>query len=637
MEPLKASDPLRIAGYDVLGRLGAGGMGQVFLAVSAATGPVALKTILPDLVGEDDFRMRFRREVAAARRVQGPYVAEVIDADVDGEPAWMATQYVPGPSLAQVVARIGGLPSATVRALAIGTAEALVSIGRAGLIHRDLKPANVLLGARGPRVIDFGIAKAAEASQLTRPGEIVGTAGYMAPEQIEGKPLSAAADVFSLGAVLTFALTGVGPYGQGSWSALMGRVLYHEPDLSRVPSEWVDIIRECLAKDPAARPTLTALRDRCAPPGQSIANLFEGDWLSAEATSFVEQQTRTAQRQQAAFQRGIAGVPQQLPPTVSESHSPGGHFHPGSRSSGPATGTAVREYRRRWWPVAAVLVVLAVVGISNLVVRALPHSGDAQPNERRPSGGTASLANPDGRTPEAAPPPDDALPARYADTWSGDVYQADIDRTYPVTVTLTKGRVGSVVGRVRYWTLQCAGELTLDEATDTAMKVTERITEGRSNCTSPVPLTLSLQSDGSMRYDGRGEKYPPGALTGKLVRSSPVLPAELVDTWRGTIHQYNTDESYEVVIVIKDREIGSEASVDYPSLRCSGTLTLQQVDDNTAWFTEKITRDERSPGCIDTGAVALGPAREGTSLFRYFDNPEDEVDKALAEGRLTRR
>src|SRR5437773_1275053 len=215
MRELQPGDPQLIGPYRLRGRLGAGGMGRVYLGLSPGGRSVAVKVIRADLAQDAEFRARFRREVAVARTVSGLFTAPVIDADVEGPVPWLATAYVPGPSLADAVTEHGPLPAASVLALARGLAEALSAIHAAGVVHRDLKPANVLLAGDGPRVIDFGISRAVEASALTHIGLVVGSPGFMSPEQAEGREVGSPSDIFSLGAVLAFAATGRGPFGSG--------------------------------------------------------------------------------------------------------------------------------------------------------------------------------------------------------------------------------------------------------------------------------------------------------------------------------------------------------------------------------------------------------------------------------------
>src|ERR1700733_163256 len=260
VEPLRRWDPERIGPYTIIGRLGAGAMGQVFLARSTAGRLVAVKTIRIELAEEADFRARFAREVAAASRVSGVFTAAVIEADPDADLPWVATAYVPAPSLSTLVREAGPLPVPAVRWLAAGCAEALQSIHGAGLLHRDVKPANVLVAPAGPRVIDFGIARAAERVQLTATRAGSGTPAYMAPEQArDASRASPASDVFSLGATLVFAATGHPPYQGDTVMDILVRLATEPPHLAGMPDELVDLVAGCLERVPRGRPTDAAL------------------------------------------------------------------------------------------------------------------------------------------------------------------------------------------------------------------------------------------------------------------------------------------------------------------------------------------------------------------------------------------
>jgi eukaryotic-like serine/threonine-protein kinase len=275
---LQPGDPQSVGPYRLLGRLGAGGMGRVYLGRSPGGRLVAVKIIRPELAEVPGFRIRFAREVAAARNVSGLFTALVVDADPEGPMPWLATVYVAGPSLSEAVDEQGPLPLASVLALAAGLAEGLEAIHAAGVVHRDLKPSNVLLAQDGPRMIDFGISRAAEATMLTQPGIVMGSPGFLSPEQAEGGTIGPPSDVFSLGAVLAFAATGEGPFGTGITPALMYRVISIQPDISRVPGQIRSLVGHCLAKNPADRPTAS---DLLAELG---AGQFASDWLPASLT-----------------------------------------------------------------------------------------------------------------------------------------------------------------------------------------------------------------------------------------------------------------------------------------------------------------------------------------------------------------
>src|SRR6516164_1197800 len=259
MEPLAAGDPRQTGPYRLRSRLGAGGMGRVFLGFSPAGRAVAVKVVHPQLAADPAFRVRFAREVAAARAVSGAYTAPVLAAGTDDDPPWLATLFVAGPSLAEAVTAAGPLPAVPAWRLAAGLAEALAEIHGRGLVHRDLKPANVLLAIDGPRVIDFGISRALEATSVTATGTTVGTPSFMSPEQAEGGPPEPAGDVFSLGGVLAFAATGAAPFGDGSPAEVLYRVVHSAPALDGIPVPLRDLVSGCLAKAPAARPPLSRL------------------------------------------------------------------------------------------------------------------------------------------------------------------------------------------------------------------------------------------------------------------------------------------------------------------------------------------------------------------------------------------
>ena len=254
MKPLAADDPRVIGEYRLRAQLGAGGMGRVYLGLSPAGRAVAIKVVHPDLASDADFLRRFGQEVAAARAVSGIYTAPVVASGLNERPPWLATAFVPGPPLDQVVAENGPLPEQALWPLLAGLVEALQAIHACGVVHRDLKPANVLLATDGPRVIDFGIARATDGTSLTAAGVVFGTPGYMSPEQAEGRGAGPASDVFALGCVVAYAAAGIGPFGTGTAAAILYRVVHAHPVLDGVPPRLRPVIAACLAKDPAARP-----------------------------------------------------------------------------------------------------------------------------------------------------------------------------------------------------------------------------------------------------------------------------------------------------------------------------------------------------------------------------------------------
>ncbi|MFD4635609.1 protein kinase [Streptomyces sp. NPDC058284] len=348
LTPLPPGRTRRIGPYRLLATIGAGGMGEVYLArAEAGTSRrlVALKAVRQDLDAslDDAFRVRFRREMAAARAVTGPYTAALLDGDADAELPWLATEYVPGPSLADTVARRGPLPAATVRALGAGLARALAAVHACEVLHRDLKPGNVLLTPDGPRLIDFGIARAFEATALTATGMLVGTPGFMAPEQIEGShAVVPASDVFSLGALLCHAATGRGPFDDPEFASVVFRISQGDADLSGVPDELRGIVAECLDVDPARRPTPAALAERLG-RGPATAPF---PWPSDVLSLFAEYRLAASQ-----FEPSVADAP--APPAAP----------PVLGSFGPAP--VPRRRRRVPWAMAsaAAATVIAVAAV----------------------------------------------------------------------------------------------------------------------------------------------------------------------------------------------------------------------------------------------------------------------------------
>jgi outer membrane protein assembly factor BamB len=322
VEPLAAGDPWQVGAYRLRARLGSGGMGQVFLGYSPAGRAVAVKVIHPELAKDPMFRTRFRREVAAAKAVSGAYTAPVTAAGPDDDPPWLATAFVPGPSLAGVIAAAGPLPEPSVWKLTAGLVEALQAVHAAGLVHRDLKPANVLLATDGPRVIDFGISAAFEGTRMTSTGLIIGTPSFMSPEQAEGARVGPESDVFSLGCVIVFAATGAGPFGDGQLASVLYRVVHTQPALDGVPRGLREVAAACLAKAVADRPTLAWLVD-------AVAAGLEPD-ASTGLTSFWPM----------AVTRLIGSYQDQLSTEMPAAPSVAGTVAPKSASAAQAAGAA---------------------------------------------------------------------------------------------------------------------------------------------------------------------------------------------------------------------------------------------------------------------------------------------------------
>ncbi|QNS04038.1 protein kinase domain-containing protein [Streptomyces xanthii] len=389
----------RVGPYRLLGRIGAGGMGEVFLARRETVGGivegpfVAVKTVRTDFEPDGEFRTRFRREIDAARAVTGPGTAAPLDGDADAELPWLATEYVPGPALSDAVTRCGPLPVPAVRALGAGLARALDAVHAARVLHRDLKPGNVLLAADGPRLIDFGIAQAFDATALTATGLVVGTPGYLSPEQLTGAhPVTAASDLFCLGAVLCFAASGRGPFDDDEPASVLHRIAAGRADLSEVPPLLRDLIARCLRPDPAERPTAAALAAELSAAATDLAP-WPADFLSLiaeqrEAVARCEQVSGAVALENAATAADAPRAALVVPPSPTAAVA---------RPAGPPTSSPAPAARRRRWPwaVAAAALVTALA----VTVPVLLPDGTPEP----PAAGATPTASDEGTGQDTGP------------------------------------------------------------------------------------------------------------------------------------------------------------------------------------------------------------------------------------------
>ncbi|OAH12472.1 serine/threonine-protein kinase [Streptomyces jeddahensis] len=499
MEELRPGDPRIVGPFQLLGRLGTGGMGRVFLGRSAQGRTVAVKLVHPELAVDPEFRQRFRREVQAARRVVGEWTAAVVAADTEAAVPWAATAYIPALSLQEAVQRHGCLPEETVWALAFGLARALETIHGCGLVHRDLKPSNVLLGLDGPRVIDFGIARAMDGDGLTRTGMVVGTPGFISPEQVNGEPATGASDVFCLGSVLVFAATGRSPFpatGGGVAAGLLA-VVSRPPSLDGLSGPLRDVAEACLAQEAARRP----LPERIAEMAESAGYDRSRPWLPPElldhlgrqAARLLEVETPPPTALDQAARQPSPDWPTQTaaprpsapagppPPSPHPSPSPSPHWGPVPTS--PSSLPTTRRVRK--WPLFLAAAALVLVGA--LAPRMLTDTSEK----------TEGTATPGPTTSAVSASPQSAF--RYPGTWRGTVTQGDSNH-YPVKAVYKGGKVGDVVATVDYPTLECSGRWVLISQSDKGLAVKEQITEGRSNCSDVVEINLTPSTDGTLGY-----------------------------------------------------------------------------------------------------------------------------------------
>ncbi|MFE2207036.1 protein kinase domain-containing protein [Streptomyces rubiginosohelvolus] len=391
---LRGGDPAEIGGYPLEARLGSGGMGTVFLARTSSGRSIAIKLIHQQFAGDDEFRIRFRQEVAAARRVSGAFTAAVVDAAPEADQPWMATTYIEGPTLAQRITDEGPLGGAELRRLAVGLAEALRDIHRVGVVHRDLKPSNVVLSAEGPRVIDFGISRAVDQQTLTMTGRVIGTPPFMSPEQLQApRGVGPRSDVFSLGTLLVYAATGHGPFDADSPYITAYQVVHEAPSLGAVPDALRAVVEPCLDKDPERRPSvdelLVLLRD-----------------LPSDLGGTATAEPGAGRTRDMLTQHHLMTPDTPPPTTPALASSATSAAPPAPAASGPpATGTAIGgRLRRRWQPVLAAVVAVAAIGGGIAVLTTGGADGDGDGTDGRGTGAGRSAAAPGGTLPDGFEP-----------------------------------------------------------------------------------------------------------------------------------------------------------------------------------------------------------------------------------------
>ncbi|MEV7726962.1 protein kinase [Streptomyces sp. NPDC087917] len=570
MQPLEAGEPRTIGAYRLLGRLGAGGMGRVYLGRSAGGRTVAVKVVHPHFAADEEFRARFRREVEAARRVGGEWTAPVLDADPEASVPWVATGYVAGPSLAGAVAGHGPLPEGAVRAIGEGLARALVAVHALGLVHRDVKPSNVMLPLDRPRLIDFGIARATDGTaSLTSTGVSVGSPGYMSPEQILGKGVTGASDVFSLGAVLAFAATGHPPFSGDNSATLLYKVVHEPPELEGIGSgELRGLIGACLAKAASERPTpqavAAALAGAMGRPGWLPGPLVEEASRAAVALLDLDADLSGGPAPDASgpvpFTAASHGAPAAVgfgPPDPSYgmptgtpygtggaygtptgtpygSGGPGAAALPEQRTGPEGRAATLRVAGRRVSCTLVVAVAAAAVALSGGLygLEMLPGqgrvrdsaSGDAHPSRTPLPQGSAPA--PQGSASSSGPPAGarTTVPQAFVGTWKGTVTTTNLGVPSEFEIAIKAGKKGEVVGRDRSvldllgTATDCSGDWKLSSATDRSLVLDS------SGGPNPAPGICSggsaderftLNANGTLHYKSgdRAAGNPEGDLT----------------------------------------------------------------------------------------------------------------------------
>ncbi|MFI2187313.1 serine/threonine-protein kinase [Streptomyces sioyaensis] len=583
---LTADDPQWIGDYRLIGRLGSGGMGRVYLARSEGGRTVAVKLVKTELAAEDEFRDRFRAEVEAARRVGGRWTAPVLDADTDAAVPWVATGYIAGPTLSEVVGgsygrpgSYGPLPEHSLRRLAYGLSCALRDIHGGGLVHRDLKPSNVLLTIDGPRVIDFGIARALDTvgdRTQTRTGMVVGSPAFMSPEQVQGHRVGPASDVFCVGSVLAYAATGRQPFGSAASGlhAVMFKIAQEEPDLTGAPEGLRGLLQDCLAKDPAARPTPEEIADRLGPAASPAA-----PWLPAELIARLGQQAvrlLDTDTPPGARTRTLA-------PARTEAAGPG-----------PSPTADAAEPPRRWLP----LLATALVGAATAAAAAVLLSGGAGGGE-----------------------PASEIPARYLGTWSGPVLRDGEPTGQQRRFVITNGTVGEVVANSTSlgasYECRSDGKLVSVIAHDGRPALRLDTTVVRSvpagRCSALGEHTLEAGGAGTLTWAAAGR-------TAVLHRTGPAdgtVPAGFLGTWQR--RPDNGADTGTQRLTIQRAPAGSTVLTTVVAGRsghCTDHADLYAAEGGKLIVGPSVV-DRPAPGCTASSTSVLRLGGDGT-LHREF-------------------
>ncbi|MEU7150561.1 serine/threonine-protein kinase [Streptomyces sp. NPDC045456] len=592
MEPLGADDPRVIGTYRLLGRLGAGGMGRVYLGRSAGGRTVAVKSVHAQFAADDQFRARFRREVESARRVGGAWTAPVLDADPDAPVPWVATGYVAGPSLTRAVEDFGPLDGTAVRTLGAGLARALAAVHTHGLVHRDVKPSNVLLTLDGPLLIDFGIARATDGSAaLTATGVSVGSPGYMAPEQILGQDVTGACDVFSLGAVLVYAATGAGPFTGDSSAALLYKVVHGDPELgTALTGDLREITTSCLAKRPEDRPAPEEIARGLGGAGADGEPVRAG-WLPAPLVERVSRQAVELLNLDARAEEGVGGfggagasavpaVPAAPAPAYGEPAADGYGAH-GTPPSGAPSGLVPFDA-----PTDPGASAPAASGQQPTCIPPQPHPHPAYPSQpSHPSWPTA------GAVPTRPPnPPEAPAPPKER------------------RLTLRGVLAGGTTGRRRMsctLVLSVAGALAVATTAAFVFRLLPDQGEGDGR-------------DAAAKPPGSGQTPSPGGSR----PGEPAVPKSFLGTWTGTVVTRHDVPNGTITSTIAPGGKGDyvvHTSYDFLIARCAAKAKLVSATATTLTLRER-TDGKPGPGCTGAeAAVTYTLGKDGTLSFASDD------------------
>ncbi|WP_327736836.1 serine/threonine protein kinase [Streptomyces nojiriensis] len=601
MQPLEAGEPRTIGAYRLLGRLGAGGMGRVYLGRSAGGRTVAVKIVHPHFATDEEFRARFRREVEAARRVGGEWTAPVLDADPEAPVPWVATGYVAGPSLDRALAAHGPLPEASVRAVGAGLARALVAVHGLGLVHRDVKPSNVMLTLDGPRLIDFGIARATDGTaSLTSTGVSVGSPGYMSPEQILGKGITGAADVFSLGAVMAFAATGRPPFTGDNSATLLYKVVHEPPELGAIPAgELRDLIGACLAKTATDRPApeavAAALGGALGAPGWLPGPLVEEASRAAVALLDLDLDLDLdADTSEGAAGAGVAAAPEAASgpvPFIAGSYAPAG---PGFGAPDPSYGAGVGPYGPPGPPGA--------------------RPATAGPYGGTPTGGSGRAIGPYGSPTETA---GGGLPGQRTASDGRQVTVSAAGRRFSCTLVLAAAAVLAVLSGGSYFLGLLPGQ------GDKERDLADAGARPSVSASAPAPAATAPSA-------------PTGSAAPKGTRTD--VPKELVGTWKGTVTTARLGLSSEFEITIKGGKVGEAVARDKSVLAllgtdCSGDWKLTSATDRSLVL-DTAGNTNPAPGVCSNGSAdeRFTLNENGTLHYKSGDtaagNPEGDLTRS---------